>query len=172
MIMQSRFGRALCVCWLVVVGAFLTTGCDATTIFAPGPTPEPLSVSTTAQLGASENIEVELAGDSTGHRAGQTSRFTYGLRNLAQQIWKGEYCILLTDSQKTVLEVQHQTVDLASGEHIGGELQVALPSNMAAGMHNLDILVPGEGHQGIPIAVGQFLLPGLPSVNVPTACPK
>lgn len=175
MTIHNKVARALLAVYvlcLTLAVAALTLGCDVATIVAPGPTPPPLGVSTTARLGSREIIEVEMGGASTGHQAGQTSQFTYGLRNVSGQRWQGEYCILLTDSEKVVLEVKHQVLDLAAGEHVGGDLQITFPNNTPAGNYNLEFLVPTEGHHGIPVSVGTFTMPSLGPVYVPTACPK
>jgi hypothetical protein len=170
--MQIKFARVLIILCLLAGVVALTLGCDSGGIFAPAPTPRPLGVSTTARLGAREIIQVELAGNSTGHHAGQTSQFSYGLSNASGQSWQGEYCILLTDSQKVVMDAKHEVLNLASGEHIGGDLQITFPNNVPDGIYSLVFLVPSEGHHGIPLTVGNFTLFPFPSVYVPTACPK
>lgn len=84
----------------------------------------------TSVRGLGEKQVVTFSGDSAGHDAGVRSEFMLELDNrVADERWQGEYCVLLLDRDRVVMEIAHHQFDIPAGVKTHTPVTVQFPVN-------------------------------------------
>ncbi len=98
---------------MVVSSALVLTavGCQTEPVSEPETAPDPF----TSVWGPGGEYVVTFSGDSAGHLAGEESEFVLKLDNNSSESWQVEYYIHLLDTDKIVMEIDHDTVNVLSG---------------------------------------------------------
>lgn len=114
--------------------------------------PDPFSV--TFGLGEGDT-ELTLNGNSAGHIAGKSSEFELLLNNKSTEItWKGEYYIVLLDSEDIILEIGEASFELAPLDSVQKTIPVKFPEQLD-GPYGLTVIIPGRGASISTIWIGE-----------------
>jgi len=139
----------LCALLLVVI-IIGTIGCQTSSNVEQAP-PDPFSV--TIGLGEGDT-EFTLTGNSAGHIAGKSSTFELLFNNKStNNTWKGEYYVLLLDSEDIILEIAHTSFKLAPLDSVKKTISVNFPERLN-GPYGLSVIVPGRGASISTIWIG------------------
>lgn len=131
----------------IIVSASLiltAVGCQA----EPTPKPEIAADPFTSVWGPGGEHVVTFKGDSAGHLAGEESVFTLKFDNNASEPWKVEYYIHLLDTDKIVMEIACDTVNVPSGVEPEIDIPVVFDEGLA-GPYGLSLYIPTLGAQSV-----------------------
>jgi len=148
---KNYFNRSLFFPLVLIFVIFGAVGCQQSTSEEQVP-PDPFSV--TFGLGEGDT-EFTLNGNSAGHIAGKSSEFELLLHNKSTEItWKGEYYIVLLDSEDILLEIDEASFELAPLDSVQKTIPVKFPEQLD-GPYGLTVVIPGRGASISTIWIGE-----------------
>ena len=95
----------------------------------------------TAVWGVGGDHTVTFNGNSAGHLAGEESRFTLELDNNSSEPWKIEYLVQLLNTDSIVVEIAHDTTNVAPGLESQINIPVVFDEDLN-GAYGLSLYMP------------------------------
>ena len=108
-----------------------------------------------SQMQLGEGVTVEWSGYARGHQSGEESPVDLTLHNGSQGALSGLYCIQLLDRDGIVATLTREEFSLQPGESWARQIQIRVPSGLAAGDYALALAIPGRLSNVTTIQVGK-----------------
>jgi hypothetical protein len=108
-----------------------------------------------SQMQLGEGVTVEWSGYARGHQSGEESPLDLTLHNESQEAFSGLYCIQLLDRDGIVATLTREEFSLQPGESWSRQVQIRVPSGLAAGDYALALAIPGRLSNVTTIQVGK-----------------